>query len=530
MNTTTRFSDKAWILAFVGLLVLVLGVRLSFVGRGAMSFPDEERYYQSVEAVKSFAAGNLRSGCAYLIRTQGRPADALIRLLPAVGQGIVHATGGPGPHAPASLLVPVLFTYGVSILSLLLYYRLARVLCASQFGALLSTLLYACLANSNLYIRHVLPYEFALCSFLGLVLWLARSRQAGQALTRKQIYGLGVGAAFVVTIYPGYFFVIIALLPMLPNPAVHSANHAAHGLRQKGIRLGETLAVYGSGGLSVLLFFEGLGQLAGVSYIWSCLKLSSTVIQGDFRESFTFLFHYLLDVEAGLGVAVLVLTGLGVLSLLYQAVSNRQPACVPEASRSNALYLGVLGAFLMYAAIGYWGHLLVFYGRILHAFLPFLVLFAVAVGWQAVTPKLQRPLAALLVAVALYSFGHFAARYRQVLYPIDFLTRPSVRLPRQNLVFLYQAETTDNDDYMLTRQKLARTTSAVRGEAMLLNFGFLYPIAGPGCNNIRVPAGFRQVFAAPHFLTLPAYGFEGYSPYERSMLRQCQYQCAVFVR
>jgi hypothetical protein len=495
-----------------------------------MSFPDEERYYQSVEAVKSFAAGNLRSGCAYLIRTQGRPADALLRLLPAAGQGIVHATGGPGPHAPASLLVPVLFTYGVSILSLLLYHWLARVLCASQFGALLSTLLYACLTNSNLYIRHVLPYELALCSFLGLILWLVRSRQAGQALTRKQTYWLGVGAAFVVTIYPGYFFVPIALLPMLLRPVAHSARQTSDRLRQTSIRLGKTLAIYGSGGLSVLLFFEGLGQLAGVSYIWSCLKLSSTVSQGDFRESFTFLFHYLLEVEGGLGLAVLVLTGLGMLRRLYQTLPNRQPAFVPEVPRGSALYLGGLGAFLVYAALGYWGHLLVFYGRILHAFLPLLVLFAVAVGWQAVAPKLQRPLAALLVVVALYSFGHFAAQYQRVLYPINFLAQPPVRLPLQNLVFLNQAETSDNDDYMLARQKLARATSAVSGEAMLLNFGFLYPIAGPGCNDVRVPAGFRQVFAAPHFLTLPAYGFEGYSPYERAVLRRCQYQCAVFVR
>ena len=263
MNTTARPAETKWTFLLLGLIVLVLGVRLSFVGHGAMAFPDEERYYQSVEAIKSFAKGDLRAGGAHLIQTQGRPGDALLRLLPAAMQGIWHTVGGPGPHDPRSLLIPVLFTYGVSVLSLLLFYRLARMLLPTQAVALLSTLLYACLVNSNVYIRHILPYELGLCSFLGLLVWLVRAQQQGRALTFGQLYRLGVGATLTFTIYPGYFFA-----PLIVLAVVLGAKGTSEWRQLSGFLA--MVGVFCGGVFSVLAFFEGIGQLTNYSYLESC--------------------------------------------------------------------------------------------------------------------------------------------------------------------------------------------------------------------------------------------------------------------
>ncbi|OUJ73636.1 hypothetical protein BXP70_11620 [Hymenobacter crusticola] len=514
---------------------MVLGVRLSFVGHGAMAFPDEERYYQSVEAIKSFSKGDLRAVGAHLVQTQGRPGDALLRLLPAAMQGIWYTVGGPGPHNPTSLLIPVLFTYGVSVLSLLLFYRLARMLLPTQVAALLSTLLYACLVNSNVYIRHILPYELGLCSFLGLLVWLVRAQQQGRILTLKQTWALGVGAAFTVAIYPGYFFAPIILLAVMVSPLLKEPISALSATHHKFPSFKVVVCFFGIGALSMLAILEVLALLTGVSYLQACQELlsvqASTITQGDFQESFSFLFKYLFEVEGALGVLLLMLVGYGLASRLYKMVRRRKRVPKVELSSSNALYLAVLAAFLAYAALGFWGHKLVFYGRVLHFFLPFIVLFAVAsaCSWKSMALRVRPLVAAFLIGVALYSFGRFALQYREVVYPLDLLASPALRLVQQNTLFRNQMNASDNDDYYIARQNLAHTEGA-QGEAILLNFSFLYPIVGPGCNEVRIPAGFHQVFAAPHFLTIPAYGFEGFLPKERALLQQCQYQCKVFVR
>jgi hypothetical protein len=370
-----------------------------------------------------------------------------------------------------------------------------------------------------LYIRHILPYELALCCFLVLLLWLVRAERQGRTLGLGATYGLGLGAAFVFTVYPGYFLAPLLLLVVLLN-------------QQKDLRLKPRLYQVGafSGGvLSVLGFFEMLGRLSGYSYLKSCLRLSGTITQGDFRESFVFLIKYLLEAEGMLGIALFCLVASALVVGLSQVGRAKVRLRVIEILHKHALYLGALGAFLAYAALSFFGHKLVFYGRILHLFFPFLVLFAVGFWFRRIRPRAQLLLTVALAGIALCSFGSFAVRYRAVFYPYDLLAQPSADLAQRKVSFRSQTELSDNADHYLARQHLARNTTG-KGEAVLLNFGNLYPIVGTSCNPLPLPPGYRLVFSAPHFLTIPAYGFEGFTPHERAMLRQCHYQCQIFVR
>ena len=45
-----------------------------------------------------------------------------------------------------------------------------------------------------------------------------------------------------------------------------------------------------------------------------------------------------------------------------------------------------------------------------------------------------------------------------------------------------------------------------------------------------LPASFKLTYSAPHYLTLPAYSFEGCNMAERDIIYRCQYQCQVYKR
>jgi hypothetical protein len=81
-----------------------------------------------------------------------------------------------------------------------LYFVLRLASCWLAARPLAGAFVYALLVNSNLYVRHLVPYDWALCAGL-LALWLA--------VTRPTVRGLGLWTglltAATLTIYTGYY-------------------------------------------------------------------------------------------------------------------------------------------------------------------------------------------------------------------------------------------------------------------------------------------------------------------------------------
>lgn len=509
-----------------GLLVLVLAVRLTFLGTGAMTFPDEYRYYSSYDAIYGLfplSHGGFDKFNAAIAQTQGRPGDALLRVLPASVQLLVYRATGLDPHSLSSLLIPVVWNYLITCCALLLFYRIARLLLRHQPAALLSTLVYACLVNSNLYIRHILPYDTGILCVFGACYLVLRLKQQPTRRTTRALFGIGTLAGFVFTVYPGYNAAIVVVwLLLLEKDAFVSFDWK---------RLLRTSVVYGVGVAAVLLFFQLLSVANGTSYFEDCLGLSNSIRQGDYSDGFAFLPKYLLEAEQSLGYLLAALGLLAVPVALFRLLrSPLTRARVLELISDNLLVISMTMAFLWYAVMVYYLEKMVFYGRILHLYIPFFVLLIARVLYPAVRRSLQFVPAALVAGVALYSFAVFTSQYHQIVYPVTFLSQHGHEYKGAEILYKDQTPTADNGDYYAARNVfMLPPPPPGRPKIALVNLAFLYPIADAGwCNAVNLPLSFKLVYSAPHFLTLPAYAFEGCRVDERDIIYRCQYQCQVY--
>ena len=508
------------------LLVLVLAVRVSFLGVGAMTFPDEYRYYSSYEAIYGLfpvshdGFSKFNSGIS---QTQGRPGDALLRVVPASIQLVLYRATGLDPHSQSSLLVPVIFNYFITLCSLLLFYRIAQLLLRNQPAALLSTLVYACLVNTNLYIRHVLPYDTGVLCVLATCYWALRLKQHPEARTPRALFGIGALAGLAFTVYPGYnAAIVVAWLLVLEKQAFLSFNWK---------KLLGTSVAYGLGVAAVLLFFQLLSIANGTSYFEDCLSLSDSIRQGDYADGFAFLPKYLFEAEQSLGYLLAGLALLAVPVLLFRVFRGRLTgARILGLLSDNILVIGMVLAFLWYAVMVYYLEKMVFYGRILHLYIPFFVLLIARVLYPVARRNLQFVPAVLVAGVALYSFAVFTRQYHQIIYPVTYLSQHGHEYLHSRVLNKDQSPTADNGDYYQARNVFMLPPPIPgRPQIAIVNMSFLYPIKDEGwCNEIKLPPSFKLIYTAPHFLTLPAYSFEGCRMDERAVIYRCQYQCQVY--
>ncbi|MBB6061021.1 hypothetical protein HNQ93_003897 [Hymenobacter luteus] len=496
-----RFGRGWWLWPGLPLLVILL-IRLGALqAGGALAFPDEERHLKSVEAVEAIFRGDVERLCLHLANTQGRPADALLRLPVALVQVGLHRFWQIPPASPTSLLVPQLLNWVVLLLNMALLWRLARRWLPAATASVV-LVVYSALSSTQLYVRHLLPYDTALGVVLLALVLLSAPAAAVRSPWRSGLLAGGLGLlAFAV--YPGYYFA-----PLLPGALLLASLPLAAWKR--------ALLGFGTGAGVVVVPLEVLTRFGHISYLRTLQHLPATVIQGDFSEGFSFLPRYLWQVEGLTGALLLLaaLPGLWALLFRYARPVTRVVAAVP------------IAAWLGHACLGYFAHTLVFYGRIAHFFLPFLALYAGS-ALQLIRPRrLQQLTAAGLVAAAFWGLARFVPTYFALAYPRDVLAAyPGVAPGR--LRYLNEGGLNATLNYAVPPGR-PQTGSALPDSLVLVNCTFLYPLLSPDCQPVRLPAAHQPVLDAPHFLTLPAYGFEGFSPAMREQLQRCGFRCRVY--
>jgi hypothetical protein len=530
------FRNKAkWTIAdgfntfLVCLLGLILLVRLSFLGAGAITFPDEGRYYESVEAAESLFKGALSGFNNSLSQTQGRPGDALLRVVPASLQLLLSSLTGISPHSTASLTVPAFINYLIVLGSLVVFYRIAQLLLRHKTAALLTTLVYSCMVNTNIYIRHILPYDTALFLVLVAFYWILRLRQQPELRTNRVVFCIGALVGLSFTVYPGYNAAVVVAGLLVLERLMASENSTILAFDLK--RLFGAGVFYSLGVLAVLMFFQLLSRANGSSYFEDCIGLSGTIKQGDFADGFMFLPKYLFQAEQSLGY---LLAGLAILavpvglwSFFRERISlNRVVNLISD----NLLIIAMVLAYLWYAVMVYYLEKMVFYGRILHFYFPFMLLLLAKVLYPATRRSWQYIPAAVVAGVAMYSFFVFTVDYHRIAYPVTFMLKHADEFIGTKLTMQDQSTNANSGDYYLVRDAaLARPPVAGQPEVVLVNMAFLYPIKeAKWCNEIVLPQPFKIIYSEPHFLTLPAYQFEGYTIAERDIISRCQYKCLVY--
>ncbi|MEL5995600.1 hypothetical protein [Hymenobacter segetis] len=480
-------------------------VRLSLVGKGTMAFVDESRYVNAMLGLRSLSEGHGQEFLRYINSMGARPGDGIWRAIPGLGQAILLRVFDLNPNAPPSLQVPQVFNVLIVSLNALLLYHIYRRFFNVGL-ALLGLALYSGLVNTNLYLRHLLPYDHSLFFFF-LALTVLLRPKAAVGLKLQTLAGVLSGLSYAI--YPGYFMGPVLLLTL----ALMTGFEAP---RPDWLRAAKPAAAQLAGLLTVLLAFEGLARLGHTSYWNSSRYIATTVTQGSFAEGFSFLGSYFWHVEGWLGIGLLVLFGVG----LGLSWCSGWFAADGGATRGlvRLLTVGFL-AWLGYALVVQVGHKLVFYGRTLHFFVPFIIMGALVALRTVGRPRQPRTwLYWGSGGIALWHFGVFVASYLPIDYPCDVAYRADIYDYAQ--VAISQVNVCDEHliFYRLFGPRLrSQVTQKHRNPTFqLLNFAYLYPI------NCYRPAHLnpgKVVADSPYFMKYPAYQFEGHSASQRAVLQ-----------
>ena len=489
------------------LLLAVVGVyRLTLLDRGALAFVDETGYFKSVMVLQALGAGDVPGALAHIATNFARPGATLLQLPVATLQAIPFAFGVAASN-PRSLLIPAIFNVLISLATLYFFLSTCFVLCGEAAAVLTAGVVYALLVNSNLYIRHMLPYDWALCVG-ACALWLAvtRRRTAGLAAAT----GLLTGAS--VTIYPGYYL----LAPVL-GLAI-AGQTWSDGPR----RAVQFAAVFAAAVAMVIGATELLCRAGGVSYIGSARALSRTIGMGSFDEGWTFLPAYLVQVERLPGVTLLA----GTATALLRVGSGLRRG---ELRPMGWLLLPALGGWAWQAASSAQWHSMVLYGRLIH---PWMLFMAWALGDALAAidrVALRATVCAVVVTGSVVSWAPSAGAYYRLAYPSDvlyWLRIDTTRLPPDRM----RCELVPGTSYASPGplDRATRYPYSAASNYLLINFCQALPTLPRPRTRAEIREGATLLYDGPHWMTFPAYGFEGLLPADRDAIVREGYRVRAY--
>jgi hypothetical protein len=514
---------KYWIALF---LVAIGLYRFFFLaGKGAISFPDEARYYYTASAIKSLMERDVKGVkgfCKSISSPEGRPpGHAIIRILPMILQGMLYKWKAIDPRNPQSLLIPVIFNIILSLIFLFIFYQITLLLFKNNYTiALLGTLLYSLLANTNIYIRHILPYDSSLlCYFCALYYSLNKLNNSPE-LNNKDCYLLGGLAAFGFTVYPGYYF-----FPILIFLIVLFKDNSTLFSRSKFFKCYHFGVLF----ISVFLFYELIARIGTRSYIGILVHMSSYVkSQGSSEEGFSFLPKYLIEVEGISGIILFILTILYIIKVGEDLIKRKTIDMNNDSLR--LLFFTMLVGFLIHASLSAIFHEMSFYGRLVHVYFPFMIWAALSVVTRIKYIAFRRVVYFVMITSSIYSFIVFSIDYFKLAYPRDVLYRNKIDtkyIKPTNII-------NESKEYELFKiespppiDRVTNKPYSISDNKILVNFCFLYPITDD-FNKFIPNSNTKLLFRGQHFLTFPAYTYELYSIKERMLLKQRKYQVSIY--
>ena len=188
---------------------LIAAYQLTLVGQGAFSWWDELIYFISLKSVAALSDGDFTSALALFAENSRGRLGILLLWLPLAVLHLVYSRLADIPLlASESLIIPQLFNVVLFVYVLYLVKRLAFLLFNRSDGfALVAVVLVGTLANSSVYIRHIVPYDVALClGLLSLCLVVEHLILYQRPLPLGKAFTCGVLASASFVTYPGYYF------------------------------------------------------------------------------------------------------------------------------------------------------------------------------------------------------------------------------------------------------------------------------------------------------------------------------------
>ena len=492
---------------FVLLVAVTTVYRLSLLNRGATAFVDETFYFTSVMALQSIAAGDVHGAIADVSMARGRNGATLLQIPVAALQAIPAHYGVPASNL-RSLLIPTACNVLVSLLSLYFVFSIGVIVCGNDAAALAAAAVYALLVNSNLYLRHLLPYDWALAVGLG-ALWLVLTRRHTPALA----VWTGLLTGVVLTVYTGYY-------PLCGVLGVSILWQAwASSERRAAMRFAAVFAVSAA---AVVIAMELLFRVGGLSYIASLRGVRRDIVFTSYDDGWVFLGEYLFDVERLSGI---VLIGGAVVYAWRAALRIRGGALRPI----DRVMLPMLVAWAAQAASSTYLHAIPLFGRLIHPWMPFLA-WMLADSLAAIGREQVRGFACAAVAgTALVSGAFAASEYWPLKYPPDVLYAMGIDMERvpqdRKLCELYPGTSYASPGPL---NRVTRSPYTGDNDYILLNFCQALPSVAMPKPVAEIPAGAALLFDGPHWMTYPAYAYEGLNKADRNAIAKDDYRLEVF--
>ncbi|HXD75757.1 MAG TPA: hypothetical protein VN628_18550, partial [Vicinamibacterales bacterium] len=407
-----------------------------------------------------------------------------------------------------SLLIPTSANVLVTLLSLFFVFEIGAVLAQNEWTALAGALVYATLIGSSLYVRHLVPYDWALCVGLG-ALWLAVARPK----TRGLAVWTGALTGAMLTVYTGYYpFCGVVGLAVLWD---------AWDTRERGDAI-RFAVVFALSAAAVIAAVELLFRAGGLSYIGSLRGVRRDISFTSYGDGFLFLPEYLLDVERLSGVALI----LGAVVYLRHMVLRIARGILRPIDR---VMLPMLVACAAQSASSVYLHAIPLFGRLIHPWMPFLAwMFADALTHAEYTAARRSAYTGMIAAVAI-SIGANAWTYWPLKYPPDVLYALGIdttKVPReQQLCELYPGT-----EYASPGPIDRATNAPYTNDSswVLVNFCQALPEVPRPRLVAHVPPSARRVFDGPHWMSFPAYAYEGLIEEDREAMARERYRLQVF--
>jgi hypothetical protein len=326
--------------------LILLGGRLMIAGTGYLEDTDELLYLWMKQKPEMFS--HLSAWVEGVTNMQGQPPEMAIRLLEYTSLLPIATLIQKQPLHPDVLYFIGLYNIIVSLLILYVFFRIAIKLNFSIELSLLGVVLLGTLFNYNIYTRHILPYDHALLFQL-----LAFNILLKQQIPNRIVFFAGALSAIGLTTYFGSF-----IFSFINGGYLFLDNYKKPKTAAKKC-LFFTLPF-----ILLISFYEIIMQVYDKSYLGFLTQYSTTVNMASFDEGFTYLFIYFYQVEKWWGMFLLFLFFLGSFLLFKK----------PTSSKAMLVLLTGTAAYISYGAYVYFSHKMVFHGRILHTFYPFIII------------------------------------------------------------------------------------------------------------------------------------------------------------
>ncbi len=493
MNLKKQLQPKN---LFLGLIILVSIFKITLINKGFFNTPDEMRYFTSGEILKQLSQFNFYKSIELLYTVNGRPAEALVKIIPNILQYISSIILDYKQYEIRNSFLLFFFNILIFSLILIIHYRFSFRFLKNKTLSLFSVLVFSTLVASYISLRHSEPYDLSLL-ILYFIFYKILDIKNQNYLRLKNFFYYGFIAFFGYCCYPGYIMLFLAI----------PISYFLISLKKDNlIMLVKQLTSFTFGSILCLLFFELLAQTVNKSFIKESIVLSKTIIQGSFEECFSFLFKYLIEVERFTGIFIII----GLILFCIQIVIKYFK--LKKINDLQIIFIILFLIFISYSILGFYFHKVVWYARLLKQFIPFIILFSISSLQYLFTHYRTKNHYKYYILYGfsllfLFNFHNIISEYKTYFYPKDVIW--SYYNSNENVQFHLINEYSKNlvdpllDDYF-------SKGNPIHAKKYICTYGSIYPFDNLSDYHIYTPKeNEKLIFSKPIYYNFKGYQFEG---------------------